>query len=122
MKSIKMILAISLSASSLLASAASDVAAVSQPDAVIFQSQVSSAVQLSATVSSGYATAAVTGPIAPTSSISMSGNTPTVTSTISSITAPTITASGFASASALVTQDALGLIVIPEGTVLTTPE
>jgi hypothetical protein len=121
MKSIKMILAISLSASSLLASAASDVAAVSQPDAVIFQSQVSSAVQLSATVSSGLATATVTGPIAPTASVSMSGNTPTVTSSISSITAPTITASGFASSSALVTQDALGLIVIPEGTVLTSP-
>jgi len=122
MKSIKKILAISLSAISMSASAASDVVAVSQPDAVIFQSQVSSAVQLSATVSSGLATAAVTGPIAPTSSISMSGNTPTVTSTISSITAPTITASGFASSSALVTQDALGLIVIPEGTVLTSPE
>jgi len=119
MKIKRLVLAMSLVGLSSAASAASDVAAVSQPDAVIFQSQVSSAVQLSATVQSGTASAVVTGPIAPTSSISMSGNTPTVASAVSTITtAPVITAVGFASSTALVTQDALGLIVIPEGTVL----
>jgi hypothetical protein len=122
MKIKRLVLAMSLVGLSSVASAASDVAAVSQPDAVIFQSQVSSAVQLSATVQSGTASAAVTGSIAPTASIGMNDTTPQVTSVISSVSAPVITAVGFASSSALVTQDALGLIVIPEGTVLTTPQ
>ena len=122
MKIKRLVLAMTLVGLSSAASAASDVAAVSQPDAVIFQSQVSSAVQLSATVQSGTASAAVTGATAPTATINMSGTTPQVVSTVSSITAPTISAVGFASSSALVTQDALGLIVIPEGTVLTSVE
>jgi hypothetical protein len=120
MKIKRLVLAMSLVGLSSAASAASDVAAVSQPDAVIFQSQVSSAVQLSATVQSGTASATVTGAITPTATASMSGSMPAVTAVVSSIaTPPAISAVGFASSSALVTQDALGLVVVPEGTVLT---
>jgi hypothetical protein len=123
MKLNKLVLALSLAAASSAATAASVVTpftpAAGMGDAIILQTQVASGVQMVASVESGIAIATLGNnqSISPTATIAPEQfNGVTIvspTSTVSSVVPPTISVYGDATASALVTQDALGLVVVP---------
>lgn len=121
MKFNKLVLALSLAAASSAASAASLVTpftpAAGMGDAIILQSQVASGVQLGVSVESGIATASLNASVNPTAAIgaiNFNGvSVLTPTSTLSNVPAPFVDVYGNGTASALVTQDALALVVVP---------
>jgi hypothetical protein len=121
MKTNKLVLAVSLALVSSVASAASLVAtftpSAGMGDAIILQTQVASGVQLGVSVQTGIACASLgSSPISPVASVDISSfaGLPVITptTTVTSVD-PHVSVYGTGTASALVTQDALGLVVVP---------
>ena len=127
MKFNKLILAMSLVGVTSIASAGSLVTPFSPSaamgEAIMLQTQVSSGVQLGVSVQSGVATATTNSCIQPTAEITpVSFNSVDIampSSTLSHVAPPLVGVYGSGTASALVTQDALALVVVPTSAINT---
>jgi len=127
MKFNKLVLAMSLVGVTSIASAGSLVTPFTPSavmgDAIILQTQVSSGVQLGVSVQSGVATAVTYNCIQPTAEITpLSSNGIDIVvpnSTVSHVAPPLVSVYGSGTASALVTQDALALVVVPTSAINT---
>lgn len=127
MKFNKLFLAMSLVGVTSIASAGSLVTPFSPSaamgDAIILQTQVASGVQLGVSVQTGIACASLgSSPISPVASVDITSfaGLPVITptTTVTSVD-PHVTVYGTGTASALVTQDALALVVVPTSAINT---
>ena len=125
MKTNKLVLAVSLAIVSSAASAASVATPYSGPaDTIVLQTQVASGVQLNVSVQSGIACAStgVTA-VSPTASITPTElygvSIPIPITAVSAVADAHASVLGTGTASALVTQDALGLVVVPTSAIST---